>query len=114
EERVESVRLQRAWIEREEAESRDILGRLRVGRERPCRRRTAEHDELAAFHSITSSAMVSSVGGTVRPSALAVLRLTVSSNFVGCSIGRSAGRIPCKIRSTYQAPRLNSSDRGAP
>ena len=27
----------------------------------------------------------------VRPSAFAVLRLTTSSNFVGCSMGRSAG-----------------------
>jgi hypothetical protein len=35
-------------------------------------------------YSITSSAMASSVGGTVRPSALAVLRLIVSWYFVGC------------------------------
>ena len=36
--------------------------------------------QIAAY-SITSSARASSVGGTVRPSALAVLRLTMSSNF---------------------------------
>src|SRR5262249_20309676 len=36
-------------------------------------------DELAPFHSITSSVRASSVGGTSRPSALAVLRLTASS-----------------------------------
>src|SRR5262252_2312469 len=46
--------------------------------------------------------------------AFAVLRLIVSSNFVGCSIGRSAGRAPCKIRLAYQAPRLNKSDRDVP
>ena len=34
-------------------------------------------------YSITSSAVASSVGGTARPSAFAVLRLMTSSNFVG-------------------------------
>src|SRR5215813_9311942 len=38
-------------------------------------------------HSITSSASASRVGGTVRPSALAVLRLMASSNLTGCSTG---------------------------
>jgi ABC transporter substrate binding protein len=42
-------------------------------------------------YSITWSARNSSVCGIVRPSAFAVLRLITSSNFVGCSIGRSAG-----------------------
>src|SRR5262245_35747796 len=36
------------------------------------------------FYSITSSARVSNVDGTVRPSAFALLRLMTSSNFVGC------------------------------
>jgi hypothetical protein len=36
-------------------------------------------DELAAFHSITSSGRASSVAGTSRPSALAVLGLIASS-----------------------------------
>src|SRR5215467_5785156 len=41
---------------------------------RPRHRRAAdERDEPAAFHSITSSATASSVGGTSRPRALAVL-----------------------------------------
>jgi hypothetical protein len=40
---------------------------------------TAEQrDELAARHSITSSARASNVGGTSRPSALAVIRLMTS------------------------------------
>jgi hypothetical protein len=56
---------------------------LRARRERPCGRAAEEGDELAAFHSITSSARAMSVGGTVRPSTLAVLRLITSSNFVG-------------------------------
>jgi len=45
------------------------------------RSRTAEeHDEVPPFHSITLSALASSVSGTVSPSAFAVLRLTNSSN----------------------------------
>jgi hypothetical protein len=39
--------------------------------------------EVALPYSITSSAVVSSEGGTLRPSALAVLRLITISNFVG-------------------------------
>jgi hypothetical protein len=42
-------------------------GLLRARRERPRSRRAAEHrDECAAFHSITSSARASSIGGTSR------------------------------------------------
>jgi hypothetical protein len=56
---------------------------------------------LGAFtYSITSSARASSVGGTSRPSALAVLRLITSSNFVGACTGKSAGFAPRKTRST--------------
>ncbi len=50
-------------------------------------------------HSITSSAVASSDGGMVRPSALAVLRLITNSNVVGCSTGRSAGLTPRRILS---------------
>src|SRR5579864_121323 len=50
------------------------------------------------FYSITSSARASSVGGTVRPSAFAALRLIVSSNLVGCTTGKFAGRSPFRIR----------------
>src|SRR5947209_556950 len=61
------------------------LALLRTRRERPRRGRAAEkRDELATTaHSITSSARASSVGGTSRPSPLAVLRFMTSSNFVG-------------------------------
>src|SRR5215471_16084270 len=48
-------------------------------------------------YSITSSARASSVGGTVRPRARAVLRLIDSSIRVGCSIGRSLGFVPSSI-----------------
>ena len=49
-------------------------------------------------YSITSSAVVSSDGGIVRPSAFAVFRLMTNSNFVGCTTGRSAGFSPLRIR----------------
>ena len=68
----------------EHADAPHPLALLRARRQRPRRRRAAEQrDELAPFHSITSSARASSVGGTSRPSALAVLRLMTSSNLVG-------------------------------
>src|SRR5262249_43711790 len=50
------------------------------------------------FHSITSSARASSVGGTSSPNAFAVLRLITSSNFVDCTTGKSAGLVPFTIR----------------
>jgi hypothetical protein len=49
-------------------------------------------------HSITSSARASSDGGTSSPSALAVLRLITSSNFVARSTGRSGGLAPLRMR----------------
>jgi hypothetical protein len=51
-------------------------------------------------YSITSTACASSVGGTVRPSALAVFMLITNSNLVGCSTGRSEGLVPLRILST--------------
>src|SRR5262249_10261201 len=72
----------------------------RSRRDRPCSRPADERDELAPPHSITSSARASSVGGTSRPSVLAVLRLITSSYLVGACTGRSAGFSPFKMRST--------------
>jgi hypothetical protein len=56
-----------------------------------------------ATYSITSLAVASSDDGTVRPSALAVLRLITSSYLFGACTGRSAGFSPFRIRSTYSA-----------
>ena len=55
---------------------------------RHCPRSATCHDELMHRskedrYSITSSAVARSVGGMARPSVLAVLRLMISSNFVG-------------------------------
>src|SRR5262249_32886796 len=82
-----------------------IILRSRYKRHSRRRRRAAEqHDELAAPHSITSSARARSVGGTSRPSALAVLSLTTNSYVVGFCTGRSPGFAPLRMRSAYTAP----------
>src|SRR5262249_57454436 len=68
------------------------LALLRPRRERPPRHGAAEQRyQLAPPHSITSSARATSIGGTSKPSALAVLRLISNSSFVDCSIGNSPG-----------------------
>src|SRR5262245_26622501 len=74
--------------------------RLRGGCERPRSRGADERDELAAFHSMSSSAATSSAPGTVRASAFAVLRLIDVSYLVGAVTGRSAGLSPRRMRST--------------
>src|SRR5262245_18322145 len=75
---------------------------LRPCRQRPRRRRAAEQrDDLSPpHHSITSSARASTVAGISRPSALADLRLTMSSYLVGACTGCSAGFSPLRMRST--------------
>jgi hypothetical protein len=65
-------------------------------RERPRGRAAEQRYEIAARHSITSSAATSSVCGTVRPSIRAVERLMTSSNFDDCTTGRSAGFAPLR------------------
>ena len=62
---------------------------LSANRDRP-------HRSKQRPYSITSSARASRDGGTVRPSALAVVRLTTKSNLAGCSTGRSAGFVPLR------------------
>jgi hypothetical protein len=56
--------------------------------------------DIRSLYSITSSAAKRMPFGMMTPSALAVLRLTTSSNLVGCSIGSSAGFAPFRIRAT--------------
>ena len=69
--------------------------------QRPPRRCAAEQrDELATFHSITSSARASRLGGIVSPSALAVFRLMNRSNLLGWTTGKSAGTAPLRTRPT--------------
>ena len=65
-------------------------------------------------HSITSSARSKKESGIVNPIALAALRFIANSNFVGCSTGRAAGLVPCKILFTYAAARRNKSGWLAP
>src|SRR5262249_25180235 len=84
---------------------------LRARRERPRRRAAEQRDERAALHSITSSARASSVGGTSRPSALAVLRLITSSYFVGACTGRSAA-FRCAIAVPRRRDRRRLRHRG--
>jgi Phage integrase family len=73
----------------------------RALQERPPDGRAAkQRDELAASHSSISSAATSNVCGIERPRALAVFRLTISSNLVGCRNGKSAGLSPLRNRLT--------------
>jgi|SRR5262245_12710005 len=60
-------------------------------------------------YSITSSARSRIAVDGSMPIALAVFRFTTSSNFVGCSMGKSAGLAPRAIRSTNSATRPNSA-----
>ena len=63
---------------------------------------------------MTVSARNSSDCGIVRPIDFAALRLITSSNFEGCSTGRSAGFAPFKILSTKTAARRQMSLMSAP
>ena len=83
-------------------------GLLRASASDHATRCAAPVDELPAVndpHSITSSARSSTDVGSSTPIAFAVLRLTTSSNFVGCSTGRSAGLAPLRILAANSATR---------
>src|SRR5262249_24762377 len=90
------------FVERQQhAYAPHAVALLRARQERPrdCRA-TEQRDKIPPSHSITSSARSRIDWGTVRPSALAVLRLTTISNFVGNCTGRSPGFAPRRMRST--------------
>src|SRR5262249_26441128 len=88
----------------QDANARRPTGRLRARRERPrCCPTAVQRDELALFHSITSSASCCKCRGTLMPNAFAVLRLITSSYLVGACTGSSAGFAPLGIRSMYSA-----------
>jgi len=53
-------------------------------------------------------ARASTAGGTVRRSALAVVRLMKSSKLVGCITGRSAGFSPLRMRPVYTPTRCRA------
>src|SRR5262249_54574673 len=88
-------------VRKEHADAPHPLALLRARCERPCRRAAEATEEYTPpNHSITSSARSRIDGGTVRPSALAVLSFRTISNFVGSCTGRSPGFSPRRIRST--------------
>jgi hypothetical protein len=64
------------------------------------------HDQMKTWQALA-------LPSGVTPSALAVLKLTINSKVVGCSIGRSAGFAPLRMRSTKNAARRDRSDRRA-
>ena len=63
----------------------------------PDTRSATPHSFPTPAYRIISVAWKRSVGGIVRPRALAVLRLMTSSNVMGCSTGSSAGLVPLRI-----------------
>ena len=67
---------------------------------RPSRRTPEPRNELPPVHSITSSAIASTLGRIFRPSALAVLRFSTISYFTGNCTGRSPGFAPRRMPST--------------
>jgi hypothetical protein len=86
---------------RESTNAMHVRGWLCVGRAWDDEETHDQHDEeRQRGHRITSSAWKSRLGGTVRPSAWAVLRLITSSNFIACSTGKSAGVAPFRSLST--------------
>ena len=92
----------RKGARRQKTYSIELPRQLRLGGAR----RRQEHSTRASqecppiHHWIISSGRCRSDCGIVRPRILAVFRLMMSSNFVGCSIGRVAGLAPLRILST--------------
>ena len=78
----------------------EILAEAAVGEAETEWIRLIRFADGARLHLITLSALASTFCGIVRPICFAVLRLITSSNFVGCSTGRSAGLAPFRILST--------------
>src|SRR5215475_9664348 len=90
---------------------------------RPPHHATDPTDELAPpqllppsarGYAITSLARTRRAVGTVRPSALAVLRLISNSYLAGACTGNSPGLSPFRTRSTYEAERRTISSGSGP
>src|SRR6476646_5744484 len=79
-----------------------------------CATNGREQTQQGSPYSSTSSAATSKPGGTVRPSAFAVLRLRIVSNLVAACTGRSAGLSPRRMRSTYLAACRHMSTKSFP
>src|SRR6478672_11706219 len=90
------INRRRDWAK--EPNGRQLRGLLCRCCNRPRRRATETRDERAPIHSITSSARARIVGGMIRPSAFADLRLMIRLTLVDCITGRSAGFSPLRIR----------------
>ena len=71
-------------------------------------------ESVPPSYSIISFARVNIDCGTVRPSALAVLRLMTSSKVVGCWTGRSAGLAPLRTFPASVPSRRKAEVRLAP
>jgi hypothetical protein len=93
---------------------REFCSMIAVSAPQAAMRSAEKCDELATFHSITSSARTSRDEGTVILRVFAVLRLTDKSILVGNSTGRSPGRAPCRILSTKEADRRQHHSRSTP
>jgi len=74
----------------------------------PCFGAWARSSHCVAY-SITCVARTNMEVGISIPSAFAVFKFNPNSNVVGCSTGKSAGFVPLRILSTYDAASLNRS-----
>src|SRR5262249_38320241 len=91
------------------------LALLRGCLERPGGNRAAEQrDEIAPFHSITSSASESKLSDIVTPSAFAVFKLITNWNLTVSITGRSAGLTPLSTRPVYTPTRRYASEASTP
>src|ERR1700674_5537682 len=72
------------------------------------------HRNKQRLYSITSSASCKNDSRSERPRALAVLRLTTSSNLTGDCAGKLPGGSPLRTRSTYEAERRKISAASGP
>src|SRR5262245_13442057 len=90
---------------RQQADPTGSYGLLGLSRKWCAQRPKQEpvQERAPVHHWMISSARTRMDCGIVRPRALAVLRLMTSSNFVGCSTGRSAGLAPLRILATNVA-----------
>src|SRR5262245_3192481 len=103
-------------LKRTETEEPDHRHRrlLRSRGERPRRRAAEQRDELAAPHSITSSASESKLSEIVTPSAFAVFKLITNWNLTVSITGRSAGLTPLSTRPVYTPTRRYASEASTP